>query len=657
MRGKTLIQCFTALILAAATSVSLNAQDKVFRVSPDGSNDASGTPDAPWRTPKRAACGVQRWMSANPGKSVRLEFAPGTYFLEMTMEFSDLQGPLTIVGEGEVVFSGEKVLTGWEKSSLAGGKALVCDLKKNGVEDLGEPVSRSNRVDFYCNGSRQTLARWPNTGFTHSGNAVGATTLPDTWLHIHGTQEGVLEYTDSRIEGWKAEKDPVLSGYWYWDWADKYHRLASVDTQKRTFTVDEPYSHYGYRDSCRFYGLNLLCELDAPGEYYIDRENFLLYWIPSVEEPVETTISVFNSAYMLSAKNCSNLTLESLCFEGGRAGAVIISGGEGNKVKDCLFTRFGETAIFVAGGKGHSIEGCYLHELGCGGIAMNGGDRKSLESAEFSVSDNIVENFSLYQRTYEPAVFFHGVGLNVAHNLFRHSSSSALRLEGNEITVEYNQCFNLVEESDDQGGFDVFYDYTFRGLILRYNHWRDISGGLYAGAAGIRLDDIISGAEIRGNVFERCGGGPEGEGFGGVQINGGRDNLIYNNLFYDCRYAVSGKALTGERWLNAVLTGRGAECLEEVDALGEVYTARYPLLSKHLKEESGVNYVNCNLAVNAVSLIREDENFVHGGNGAILSTLPLEAFLEPTLMRNYGLEPIPFAKIGPLNNRWKDAVR
>ena len=528
---------------------------------------------------------------------------------------------------------------------------------KAGVTDLGDPTDRENRLDLYRDGKRQILARWPDQGFTQAGLAIGATDVGDTWIHVHGTREGILEYEDARMERWMQEQDPRLFGYWYWDWADKYHKLAALDPERKTFTVNEPWSHYGYRDSCRFYGLNLLCELDAPGEYYIDRKSGMIYWIaPEEGKTGETALSVFAAPAMIIAENCKGLTVTGLAFEVGRRGAVQLKGGESNVIRDCRFSRFGETAIIVTGGKNHAVEACLLTELGCGGISMTGGDRQALEPAGFSVTNTIVDRFSLFKRTYEPAVFFHGVGLLVAHNRFSHSSSSALRLEGNEITVEYNQCFNLVEESDDQGGFDTFMDYSYRGIVLRYNHWRDIKGGSYAGAAGIRLDDLISGQLIFGNVFERCGGGgwEGGGGFGGVQVNGGRDNRIFNNLFFDCPWAVSGEAWQAARWRGILTTGLSAERLREVDIFSRAYTEKYPLMQAHFDEDRGVNYVERNLAVNAGALIRSrNGGFSTGGNTVIRSVQPLTWFLQPKSLRSFGLEPIPFSEIGVRENRWK----
>ena len=150
-----------------------------------------------------------------------------------------------------------------------------------------------------------------------------------------------------------------------------------------------------------------------------------------------------------------------------------------------------------------------------------------------------------------------------------------MRIEGNDHLVEFNEVFNVVQESDDQGGADMYGNPTYRGNIFRFNSWHHI-GKLEGkgeqpkwGQAGIRLDDTISGTLVYGNVFERCSSGKAG--FGGVQIHGGKDNIIDNNLFIACNAAVSFTQWGEDRWRSFV-----REALESADINRELYLKRYP---------------------------------------------------------------------------------
>lgn len=116
-----------------------------------------------------------------------------------------------------------------------------------------------------------------------------------------------------------------------------------------------------------------------------------------------------------------------------------------------------------------------------------------------------MSDISRLKRTYTPAVHLDGCGQRVAHNLFERMPSSAMRIEGNDHLIELNLIRKVVEESDDQGGIDMFGNPLYRGVVIRWNRWSDIRGGTHNGAAGVRLDDMISGIVVHGNLFERRG--------------------------------------------------------------------------------------------------------------------------------------------------------
>lgn len=652
------------LLALCLSAVARKAPAEVrFYVSLQGKDTNRGTQSRPWRTLETAAAKVQAYMTKNPGTAVILEFAGGEYSVRDSVCFEGLNSALTLTSAPgqEAVFVGDVTVSGWGKvtdpkaseriPSEALPKVLEADLKACGVEDFGCVDKQKNRPDLYLNGKRQTLSRWPDAGFTNSGRAVGPTDLGDTWIHVHGTQEGILEYKDARIETWMEEDQPYMFGYWYWDWYDEYHSLAAIDKEKKVMTLSEPWNRrYGYRDNCRFYGLNLLCELDHPGEYYIDRKSGKIFWYAPEDfrnGSDEVKFSVFNRDCIISVKDCEDFSIKGITMRGCRNGAVSVSGGKGNLISDCHFSRFGYTVLSITGGYGHKVDGCLLEELGCGGALLDGGDRKTLEASGYEFTNTIVDNFSLFKRTYMPAVLFRGVGLEISHCLFQHSSSSALRLEGNDVNVEYCQFFDLVTESDDQGGIDSYFNYTFRRLVFRYNHWKNIRGGMFAGAAAIRFDDIISGNIVYGNVFEGCGGGH----FGGVQINHGRDNYIFNNVFYDCPGAVSGFTGIDDYW--KAIIEKNMFRIEEVDGFSEVYCLKYPELKAHAFTPKALNYVIDNIIVGAGFLVREPDQFELRNNTMLNKDAgPLAHFLDNEVQKGYGLSPIPFEKIGLGPNRF-----
>ena len=89
-----------------------------------------------------------------------------------------------------------------------------------------------------------------------------------------------------------------------------------------------------------------------------------------------------------------------------------------------------------------------------------------------------------------------------------------------------------------------------------------------------------------GNLFVRCTSG----GFGAVQINGGRDNVIEKNAFVDC-----GEAITGGWYRdNAVWVGLRDGNTSDDFYFSDLYLERYPELV-HVLDEPGINHVLGNL--------------------------------------------------------------
>ena len=639
-------------------------------VAPGGDDSHAGTRSEPLRTFEGAQSAVRRVLREQPGQKITVLFGDGEYPVEqairLTAEDSGSPGAPVVyrAAKGQTpVFTGSKRLAGWTKAAgveslerldaSVRDKIYVTNLSEAGITDFGDPTEAGQRPDLICDGQLQTPARWPDEGFVRAGLAKGATPLPETYIKEHGTKEGVFEYMNPYQDRWALEEDARLGGYWYWDWSDAFQAVERWDTATRTARLREPYHLYGYRDSLRYFGMNLFCEIDRPGEWYLMRTSGRLYWYPPEGvDPAqsEVRLTCFGGPYMLTADGCSYLTLEGLTFRDGRGTALLIRGGTRNLLTGCRIERFGRDGVHIEEGTEHGVSGCYLSTFGYGGFKITGGDRRTLVPAGHFVEHTVVEHFSLFQRTYEPAIHLTGCGIRIANNRFSYSSSSAMRLEGNDFMIEYNEVSHVVDESDDQGGLDMWYNPSYRGIEIRYNRWSDISGGTRHGAAGVRFDDMISGMLVYGNLFERCGA----HHFGGVQIHGGKDNRVLNNVFYHCPFAVTFSVWEDERWLRALDSPEVREKMyEQVDIRSDVYRQKYPEL-KDLRQDANANTVADNLVISCGQMFRNPPQRLTSRNNTELESggNPVEAFCTDAGLAVYGLQPIPVSAIGPKNNRW-----
>ena len=567
--------------------------ERVFWVAPDGNDANAGTQTEPFATFARAVEAVKQYRDSGGDESLGVYFAPGRYTITEPITMESLHGtaerPILFRrapnADTNPVFTGGKRVTDWEKLADSEFWRTAEDTFKQRIRPeavekilvapyddfetaLYDPGVYGARQELFAANRPQTLARWPNDTFAIAGKALGKT--PITSWASRGTSEGIFEAAEGQPLGWNKEPNALLFGYWFWDWSESFERLDRVDEQARTIQTKEPFHGYGYKDNLRYYGFNLLCELDAPGEYYIDRDLKKIFWIPPDGgdwSETETVLTTFEQPWMVTIANCDRLILAGLTFSEGFGGGVKIENSQRVLLADTVFSRFGRDALEIKGGSECGVYHCLLETLGCGGINISGGNRKTLTDAKHFVSETTVREFSRIKRTYAPAVHADGCGMKFDHCAFVDSSSSAMRLEGNEFLVEYSRFAHLVEESDDQGGIDVYYNPTYRGNIIRYNHWENIVGGTHCGAAGIRLDDMISGYTIFGNVFVHCGSAL----FGAVQIHGGKENLIENNVFIDCA-AIASFSSWGERYTNAFTDKNSPDygamqkkCFEEVD--------------------------------------------------------------------------------------------
>ena len=391
-----LLCCFFSILISFESFCSEDGTE--FYISPKGKDTNPGTQKAPFNSLEKARDAIRLVRKNDKEKPVTIYVYGGSYYMDKPVVFTSEDSgsdnsPIiykSVAGE-EPVFTGSKRLSKWnllkDKQKLdvldpsVNGKVFVTDLKAAGISNFGDPTKAGERPELYCNRQLQTLARWPNGKFTKAGLARGKTVLPRTYIGVNGTKEGIFEYTGKRQNRWAKESDIRVSGYWYWDWAEEYQKVDRIDTESGMIFIKEPFHGYGYKDSLRYFGLNLFCEIDQPGEWYLDRNDGMLFWYaPEGIEPAkaEVILTVFSEPYMVEARNCSYMTLQGLTFRESRGSAILISEGTGCLIADCRIERFGRDGIHIEQGAQNTISGCLLSTFGHGGMKISGGDRKKL---------------------------------------------------------------------------------------------------------------------------------------------------------------------------------------------------------------------------------------------------------------------------------------
>lgn len=570
-----------------------------FYVAVNGNDTWSGTlatpnkkkTDGPFATLERARDEMRKLKkeSGLPKGGVTVELRGGVYeraqAFELTAEDSGTaEAPVTYrakKGE-EVRLVGGKVVTGWKPvtdpavlgrlDESARGKVVQADLKVLGITDFGDVAATGKRLEFFFQDKPMTVARWPNDGFVKIVDLVGGD--PMDVRGTKGDKIGKFTYNGDRPKRWKEENDVWLHGYWFWDWSDQRHKLESIDMEKHIIAVMPPYHGYGYRKGQWYYAFNVLAELDRPGEWYLKRDNGILYfWPPEDISKAKASVSVIPA--LVTMKDASYVTLRGMILEATRNTAVTLTGGTGSQVVACTIRNTGAWAVNINGGKENGVVGCDIYETANGGISMYGGDRNALTPAGLFADNNHIHHYSRWDRVYQPGINLQGVGNRASHNLIDNAPHMAMGFGGNDHLIEFNEIHSVSYESNDAGAIYTGRNWTMRGTVIRHNYLHHINGFEGRGCVGVYLDDQFSGTLIYGNLFYNV--------TRAAMIGGGRDCTIENNIFVDCVPATHVDA-RGLGWAASGFEGLKASLLKSPHKASP-WKERYPQLVNILDED------------------------------------------------------------------------
>jgi hypothetical protein len=471
-------------------------------------------------------------------------------------------------------------------------KILMLDLKKSGIIDYGAITPRAScGLELFFNNKRMTLARYPNEGWLKISDVPQlGEKLFNRGLDREkrfdgipaGRHYGKIKFDTDRPNRWKNSDNIYCHGYWTFDWSDAYQKVKSIDLDLKEITFEEPHHHYGYTKNQRYCFLNILEELDTPGEWFLDRKNGILYfWPPSKITKNNTVISLLEDP-LVSVKQLEYLTIQGITFENSRGTAIAVYGGKNNLISDCIFRNLGQNAVVIEDGNENGIRDCDIYDIALGGIILNGGDRKTLTPGGSYAINNHIHKYSQWIRSGQLAIRLGGVGNRVANNLINDAPHEGIYLTGNDQIVEYNEIYNVCNETGDAGAIHTGRNYTWRGNIIRYNYFHHLKGPGLHGVVAIYLDDFASGFNVYGNICYKAGRG--------TLIGGGRDNTIENNVYIDCHPSIILDA-RGLGWASNYFDGTIPtlwETMNEMNYDKPPYSIKYPELINLLNDTPAI---------------------------------------------------------------------
>jgi len=537
----------------------INSTDAAIYVSLRGSDANPGTKEKPFATIERAREEVRKLKGKNIGVTVYLR--GGRYFLDDALSFgpedSGWEGSPAVYrgfpGE-EVRIIGGKEVKGFKLLEDPGvleklpenarGSVWVADLKESGITDYGKLVNRGfgaarpGALEIIFNGKIMTLARWPNDGWLR----VAGITRVDGVSRNAEYQKGKFVYSGDRPERWKGEKEIWVKGYLGVNqpYALTHMKVSGIDTGEKTISLlpnTLPGTHPGWAEgpvakNHPYYVYNLLSELDAPGEWYLDRDTGKLYFYPPGDIKESEVIAATLDKPLAVFDGASNIVLFGLVLEGTWRHGVEIKGGRNNIVAACTIRNTGQWAVSIKSGWGHTVTGCDMYDMGEGGVALDGGDRKKLIPGGHTVENNHIYRFNRFCGGYRQAAQINGIGQRVSHNVMHDSPHQMIYFNANDHVIEYNELHDGPHEGREIGAMYIYGEPWYlmsRGTVTRNNFFHHISvhssPNLTHGLNGIHVDAMNAGLVFTGNIFYRCPTGISSTYPG---------NYLTNNIFADC---------------------------------------------------------------------------------------------------------------------------
>ena len=413
------------------------------------------------------------------------------------------------------------------------GKILKADVGAQGFPGVNFRL-------LLCDGRPQILARYPNYD-PQNPSAGGFAYVPGPYVNMYtdvpGEDKRTFHYAEADARSWANPTEAEVMIFPRYNWWNNLVRIAALDPATRTITLAADCS-YSIRPADRYYVRNVREELDAPGEWYLDRATATLYFWPPDGADLTTVFAPTLRTLLQLGAGTAHVTFRGFVFEGCEGTAIAFKDTTACRLVASTIRNVGDysgNGISIDGGTANGVVGCDLHDIGSTAISLSGGDQKTLTAA-----GNFAENNYLHHpgRLYKQGVgvSLRGVGQRAAHNLIHDCPRFAIQFMGNHHVIEFNHVRHVNLETSDTGAI-----YTggrdwlgSRGSVIRYNYFHDMLGfGFEKGkwvsphfAWGIYLDDNTGGVTVFGNIVARAVRGL-------IHLHNGRDNTVENNIFID----------------------------------------------------------------------------------------------------------------------------
>lgn len=547
-------------------------------VSPNGNDRNPGSERKPFATLSRAREAVRELKRTVRGP-IRVLVREGTCYLRESLVFGPQDSGTAGAPVTYAAYPGERV-------TLSGGRKLNCQWKphRDGIMQCSLPEVKDEGLYFtqlFVNGQRQIRARYPNydpqnllvhgSGYINAAGKVGEevhSPHPDRnedMTFSGGAPRGIVfdpqTFTKKK---WAKPDEAVIHIFQANYWGNLQWRVKDIDWENHRVWFGKGGWQMGakwYEESpaiigkrSRFYIENVFEELDAPGEWYLDSDEGILYYIPAERVDLKAAlVEVPALEQAVRFVGTQDEPVHDIRLEGfrithttwtfleryeipslsdwaiHRGGTVYMEGARDCTIRDCWFDAVGGNAVFMNNyNRGNVVTGCKFTESGdsaicfVGSLELTNGTQREFPY-ECRATNNLIHECGTFGKQIAGVYISRAKRITVGHNLMYNLPRAGICIGdgtwGGHV-IEHNHIHDTVLETGDHGPFNAWGRDKYWCLSqshMPYTKHRSHDAGM------VRID-AMEPVIVRHNFFEEKSGW-------GLNLDDGASNYeIYNNL-------------------------------------------------------------------------------------------------------------------------------
>ena len=605
-----------------------------YYVAPDGDDRAAGTEATPFATVERAQAAVRALRSPDGmPEAVEVVLRGGRYELTEPLRLGAEDSGSPAPESGWNIVSGPPRGVTWrayegERPVLSGGRTIggFRQTEVNGVEawvaELPEVASGAwNFTQLWVNGVRARRPRLPESGLFVIEEPLGKVVWEGDVHEVLFTGQDEFRFAAGDLRAWKNVSDVEFVGLHYW--IESRIPFAAIDESTRTaklqWTSRMRLTDDFQRGGAPYYVENVFEAFGSPGQFYLDRPEGKLYYVPREGERMEDADVVapflpyvlfidggaqtpvhhvsfsgigFSHTEWVPGDEAKTATPQAACHV---PGSVVVQRSHDIFFDSCRFSGLGGYGVEVCGGSSDvAVTGSIITDLGGGGVKVwhaseppqagepvmpgAGPDWKdAVTCRRVVISDNVISDGGYRFHQAVGVLVGKCTGVQLLHNSIHDFDYSGVSVgwtwgydEGGAYgnLVEYNHIYNIGRGMlSDMGGI-----YTLGvqpGTRLRYNVIHDCYSRGYGGW-GIYNDEGSSHILIENNVVYRTKSTVYNQHYG-------RENVVRNNVF-----AFGGEQQVSRSRVEAHASFTFTNNILYFDTEGEVLSGNWKEVSSHI---------------------------------------------------------------------------